>query len=137
MILASHSAPAQNTVPGPNSDPTYVALRNLTLSGESVAVRNLVLKRDSRNLSPSLWDCLFRGAGKRKGNGAVFTGDGTFMLDPPIEAERRSLNLLTKETEFSERFAHLVLRFTDSTYDDFKKIGHPGNRHLRCRTVER
>ena len=50
VILASHSASAQNAAaPGPNSDSTYKALRNLTLSGESVAVRNLVLKRDTGN----------------------------------------------------------------------------------------
>jgi len=33
------------------------------------------------------------------------------------------LKLFTKENEFSEKFEHLVLRFTDSTYDDIKKGG--------------
>jgi hypothetical protein len=33
------------------------------------------------------------------------------------------LKLLTKENEFSENFSHLVLRFTDSTYDEIKKAG--------------
>jgi hypothetical protein len=33
------------------------------------------------------------------------------------------LKLLTKENEFSESFSQAVFRFTDSTYDDFKKAG--------------
>ena len=38
---------AQNASPmAPNSDPTYQALRNLTLSGEGVSVTNVDLKRD-------------------------------------------------------------------------------------------
>src|ERR1700722_14265260 len=38
-------ARAQNTAPGPNSDPTYQSLRNLTLASESISVNNLELKR--------------------------------------------------------------------------------------------
>lgn len=36
------------------------------------------------------------------------------------------LKLLTKENEFSENFSQMVLRFTDSTYDDLKKSGSGG-----------
>ena len=36
------------------------------------------------------------------------------------------LKLFTKENEFSEKFESLVLRFTDSTYDDLKKGGGVG-----------
>jgi len=36
------------------------------------------------------------------------------------------LKLLTKEDEFSENFSQMVLRFTDSSYEDLKKIGTPG-----------
>ncbi|MDX6456259.1 MAG: hypothetical protein QOD48_2366, partial [Gaiellaceae bacterium] len=32
---------------GPNSDPTYQALRNLTLGSEAATVNNLDLKRDA------------------------------------------------------------------------------------------
>jgi hypothetical protein len=58
--------------------------------------------------------------------GAVFVGNGTMSLVPPIPIERSSLKLLTKEDEFVERFEQLVLRFTDSTYDELKKAGAPG-----------
>jgi hypothetical protein len=126
VVLAGHAVCAQDAVPGPNSDSTYKALRNLTLSGESVAVRNLVLKRDTGIFHLRFGTVCFVAPVNGKVTGAVFTGDGSFTLDPPIEVERRSLNLLTRETEFSERFLHLVLRFTDSTYDDFKRLGSPG-----------
>ena len=59
--------------------------------------------------------------------GAAFVGDGNFVLDPAQEAERKSLKLLTKEDEFSEKFERLVLRFTDSTYDEIKKGGSPAS----------
>ena len=36
------------------------------------------------------------------------------------------LKLLTKEDEFSENFSQMVMRFTDSTYDEIKKAGTPG-----------
>lgn len=47
LFLAAFPAAAQNPAPaGPNSDPTYQSLRNLTLNGESVSVSNFDLKRD-------------------------------------------------------------------------------------------
>jgi hypothetical protein len=55
--------------------------------------------------------------------GAVFVGDGNFVIDPPNAQERSMLKLLTKEDEFSETFSQMVLRFTDSTYNDIKKAG--------------
>jgi len=58
-----------------------------------------------------------------KVTGAVFVGDGNMILDPRQASERASLKLLTKEDEFSENFNHLVLRFTDGTYEELKKSG--------------
>jgi len=47
VSLSRGFAYAQNAAPGPNSDPTYQALRNITLSGEAVSVSNFELKRDA------------------------------------------------------------------------------------------
>jgi Peptidase family M1 domain len=118
-FLAAQSAPA------PNSDPTYQALRNLTLSGEAVSVNNFDLKRDAGTFHFHSGTVCFVAPVNGKVTGAVFHGDGNFVLDPPIENERKSLKLLTKQNEFSETFEHLVLRFTDSTYEDIKKGGNP------------
>jgi hypothetical protein len=110
---------------GPNSHPAYQALRNLTLSGEAVSVKDLDLKRDAGTFHLHSGTVCFVAPVNDKVTGAVFVGDGNFVLDPPLESERKSLKLLTKENEFSERFEHLVLRFTDSTYDEIKKAGSP------------
>ena len=125
IVLSSLVAYAQAPAPGPNSDPTYQALRNVTLGSEAVTVSNFDLKRDAGTFHLHSGTVCFVAPVNGKVTGAVFTGDGAFVLVPPLEAERKSLKLLTKEDEFSERFEHMVLRFTDATYDELKKAGGP------------
>ncbi len=120
LLFAVVPAPAQNATPGPNSDPTYQALRNLTLGSESVSVSNLDLKRDAGTFHLRSGTICFTAPVQGKITGAVFVGDGNFVISPPL-LEMGMLKLLTKENEFRENFNHLVLRFTDSTYDDIKK----------------
>jgi hypothetical protein len=112
---------------GPNSDPTYQQLRNLTLSGEAVSVTNFDLKRDAGTFHLHSGTVCFVTPLMGKVTGAVFVGEGHFVLDPPEQSERNSLKLLTKEDEFSESFSQAVFRFTDSTYDDIKKAGNPAS----------
>jgi hypothetical protein len=128
VVALVGKASAQSAAPAPaaNSDPTYIALRNGTLSGEALSVSNFELKRDAGTFHLHSGTVCFVAPVNGKVTGAVFTGDGDFVLDPPSDAERKSLKLLTKEDEFSEKFDHMVLRFTDSTYDDIKKAGTPG-----------
>jgi hypothetical protein len=118
---------ADNPPAGPNSDPTYQQLRNLTLGGEAVSISNLTLKRDAGTFHLRSGIVCFVAPVQGKVTGATFTGDGNFVLDPPVESERRSLNLLTREAEFSESFSQAVLRFTDTTYDEIKKQGSPAS----------
>ena len=125
MVLAI-SVSGQAAAPAPNSDPTYQALRNLTLSGEAVSVSNLELKRDAGTFHLRSGTVCFVAPVNGKVTGAVFAGDGNFVLTPPTENERNSLKLLTKENEFSEGFSQMVLRFTDSTYEEIKRAGTAG-----------
>jgi hypothetical protein len=111
--------------PATGSEPTYQALRNLGLSSEAVSVNNFDLKRDAGVFHLHSGTVCFTAPVNGKVTGAVFTGNGNFVLDPPQESERKSLKLLTKEDEFSEKFDRMVLRFTDSTYDEIKKGGSP------------
>jgi Peptidase family M1 domain len=123
FLLAAVPAMAQNAAPaGPNSDPTYQSLRNLALAGESVTVSNLELKRAAGTFHLRSGTVCFVSPVQGKVTGAVFVGDGNFVIAPP-PGELGMLKLLTKENEFSENFTHLVLRFTDSTYDEIKKAG--------------
>ena len=107
----------------PNSDPTYQQLRNITLSGEAVTVNNLTLHRDAATFHLRSGIVCLLAPVQGKVTGAVFSGDGSMVLDPPIRVENGMLKLLTKEDEFVENFSQLVLRFTDSTYDEIKRSG--------------
>ena len=125
LILFASISPAQAPAPGPNSDPTYQALRNLGLGNESVSVNNLEFKRDAGTFHLRSGSICFVAPVNGKVTGAVFSGDGNFILDPPA-GERPMLKLLTKEDEFSENFSQMVLRFTDDSYDELKKGGSAG-----------
>ena len=127
IALSASATLAQNAAPGPNSDPAYQALRNAILSGEAVSVSNIELKRDAGTFHLRSGTVCFVAPVNGKVTGAVFTGDGSFVLDPPFDMERKSLKLLTKEDEFNEKFEHMVVRFTDSTYDELKKSGTPAS----------
>ena len=122
IALASYPAHAQTAAVGPNSDPTYQSLRSLTLGSEAVSVSNLELKRDAGTFHLRSGTICFVAPVAGRVTGAVFTGDGNFILEPPA-SERSMLKLLTKEDEFSETFSQMVLRFTDSTYDEIKTAG--------------
>ncbi len=125
LLLPIHAA--DNPAAAPNSYPTYQQLRNLTLSGEAMSVANFELKRDAGTFHLHSGTVCFVAPVQGKVTGAVFLGEGHFVLDPPLESERNSLKLLTKENEFSESFTQVVFRFTDSTYDDFKKANRPAS----------
>ena len=108
---------------GANPDANYLALRNITLGSEAVSVTNFALKRDAGTLHLNSGTVCFVPPVNGKVTGAVFVGEGIFALAAPTETERKSLKYLTKEDQFSEKFERLVLRFTDSTYEEIKKAG--------------
>src|SRR5574341_580892 len=104
-----------------NSDPTYQQLRNVGLSGEVSTVNNLVLKRDAGTFTFHSGSFQFLAPVNGKVTGAVFIGNGSFTLTPPLEMEKKTLSLLTKEPGITEGFGGAVLRFTDGTYEEIKK----------------
>jgi len=122
LLLVSASLPAQQT---PNADATYQQLRSLSLGTEAVSVSGFTLKRDAAHFQLNSGTVCFFAPVEGKVTGAIFVGEGRLLLTPPIPTEQRSLMLLTKELEFSETFNRMVLRFTDSTYDELKKEGKP------------
>lgn len=123
ILITSFLLAVENAVPVANSDPTYRQLRNLTLSGEAVSVSNVDFKREAATFHLRSGTVCFVAPVDAKVTGAIFIGDGNFVLDPPIASERASLKLLTKEDGFSENFNQAVFRFTDQTYDEIKKAG--------------
>jgi hypothetical protein len=124
-VLRAQTATPASAPAGPNSDPTYQALRNLTLGGEAVSVNSVQFKRDAGTFHLHSGVVCFVAPVNGKVTGAVFVGEGNFVLNPPMEMERKSLKLLTKEDEFGENFSQMMLRFTDSTYEELKNLGKP------------
>ena len=108
---------------GTSSDSAYTALRNLTLGSEAYSVTDFDLKRDAGIFRIHSGTFCFTPPVNGMVTGAVFNGEGVFLLTPPTEGERKNLKLFSKEDEFIERFERLVLRFTDSTYEEIKKAG--------------
>jgi hypothetical protein len=127
LLCFSAFAVENAPTPAPNSDATYQQLRNIGLSGDAVAVKDLTLKRDAATFHLRSGTVCFVTPVKGRVTGAVFVGDGNMILDPPLPIERSSLRLLTKEDEFSENFSHLVMRFTDATYDEIKQASSPAS----------
>jgi Peptidase family M1 domain len=113
----------ESAAPAPNSDPVYQQLRNVSLGNEAVTVSNVDLKRDAGTFHLRSGMVCFLAPVQGKVTGAVFMGDGNFVLEPPTSSEKRSLALLTREKEFSEVFSQMALRFTDNTYEELKKAG--------------
>jgi hypothetical protein len=106
-----------------NTDPTYQQLRHITLGSESVSVNNLVLKRDAGTFTFRSGTFTFLAPVNGKVTGAVFVGDGSFSMVPPIATDKASLALLTKAPRMDEDFSELVLRFTDATDDEIRASG--------------
>ena len=123
VFLAALAGAVENVQLAANSDPVYQQLRQITLSGEAVTVSGLTLRRDAGTFHLRSGTVCFVTPVEGKVTGAVFVGEGNFILDPPLQSEVKSLSRLTKEQEFSENFSHLVLRFTDNTYDEIKNAG--------------
>jgi len=120
------SRPTVPLVPPPqivNSEPTYVKVRNIDISGEVVEVKDLVLKRDAGTFTFKSGRFFFLSPVEGKITGAVFVGDGSFSLVPPIDVERRSLQMFTRDQRIDEDFSQIVFRFTDGTHDEIAKQG--------------
>ncbi len=126
LLGCSSAFGIENTpTPSPNSDFSYQQLRNIALSSEAFAVKDLTFKRDAAAFHLRSGTVCFVAPVLGKVTGAVFVGDGNMILDPPLPIERSTLKLLTKEDEFSENFSHLVMRFTDGSYEEIKKASSP------------
>lgn len=106
----------------PNSNAVYQKLRTAGLSGEAVALNNYTFKRDAATFTLT-GTVSFLAPVEGRVTGAVFTGQGTMSLVPPLGVEKRNVAILTKEPKVTEDFGEMVMRFSDGTYDELKKAG--------------
>ena len=120
MLLTQTASPPKAT------DPVYAQLRALKISGETVPVTGLTIRRDAATFIFHRGEFHFVEPVQGKIVAAVFVGDGEFRIQPPTETERHNLQLFVKEPVLTESFSELVLHFTDSTYEEIARGGVPG-----------
>ncbi len=111
----------------PPIDPVYAQLRDMEPSGEALVVENEELKRDAGQFQFHRGTFYFFTPVLDRVTGAIFVGEGRFLMRPPTEIERRHLRHFLGETEdptqVSEPFDQLILYFTDDTYRELKAKG--------------
>jgi hypothetical protein len=103
-----------------NSDPNYVALRN-AMPGASFRVANLTLKRDTATFTFTAGQFSFLPPVLGRVVAGVFTGEGTFRLEPATPLERSYLRQISGEQAVDESFRSVVFWFTDATFDEIKR----------------
>ncbi len=113
----------QEKNPKANSDPTYTSLRGIGLSGEYTSVEELTIKRDVASITFKEGQLCFLSPVQGLVTGAVFIGQGEFQMTPMLPIEQRHLSILTGSGSITDKFSKMVLRFTDSTYEEIKKAG--------------
>ncbi|HYK21056.1 MAG TPA: M1 family aminopeptidase, partial [Pyrinomonadaceae bacterium] len=89
-------------------------------AGSYAVVNNLILKRDAASFTLKSGELYFITPVENRVTAAVFIGDGELSLTPPTEVEKNSLKIFTGDGSIKEQFTHLVLRFTDKTFDEIK-----------------
>ncbi|MBZ5530421.1 MAG: hypothetical protein LAO20_03230 [Acidobacteriia bacterium] len=109
-----------------NNEATYAKLRNIKVGTETIQVKNFTLKRDAGVFTFSSGTFSLLEPVNGKITGAVFFGDATFALKPPIRVEQRNLAILTKGQPFEEQFSTAVFRFTDGSEEEIRKAAAPG-----------
>jgi hypothetical protein len=125
-MVALSSSIAASTLPIPpralaNNEPAYVRLRNIKVGPEVVHVKDFTLKRDAGVFTFRTGAFYLLEPVDGKVTGAVFVGDASFALKPPLGVEQRNLAILTKGQPFEEQFASAVFRFTDGSEEEIRK----------------
>ena len=103
-----------------NSDPNYVALRGAN-PGAPFRVANLTLKRDQAVFTFATGQFSFLPPVLGRVVAGVFTGEGTFHLDPATASERTYLRQISGADTVDEGFRSAVFWFTDETFDEVKR----------------
>jgi len=118
---ASPTPIAEEKNPRANSDPIYTQLRAVRLSGDFASVENIALKRDTATITLKQGELHLLAPVEGRITGAVFIGQGEFQMTPTLPMEQRHLSILTGAQSIEDQFSKMVLRFTDSTYEEIKK----------------
>jgi hypothetical protein len=102
-------------------DEAYEQLAGLApLPGRGASVRGLVLQRDAAEFRLAEGEVFLLSPVTGRTVGAVFVGQGSVSLTPPLEVERREFARLYDAPSLERDFTELVLLFADTTLAEFE-----------------
>jgi hypothetical protein len=118
IVLAGLAAAASAAETSPAADPVYQALRKAELTGGSLSVRGLTLRRDALELS--LEEGTLHLAAPVQGRTwlGVFLGRGRARLTPATAVEREHLRLVNDSPALEDELESAVLVWTDQTGEE-------------------
>ena len=119
MFAASIAAAAA----GPNTEPTYRALRD-ALPSETFLVENIVLKRDQGFITLKSGTLAFTPKVQGHDTVAVFEGEGIFAFQPAYSIEKERLKTFAGGDAVMDTFDRALLCFTDHTGDEIRGQAH-------------
>jgi hypothetical protein len=111
LLLVASTASAQDAT-------EYRDLRAARPDGRKITVNDLVLERDAYRITLRSGVVHLLAPLGKDTFGAVFLGEGEYLLNPATPAERRHLQLVTNNNAsevLNDRFSRLILLFTDRT----------------------
>jgi len=103
------------------ADPVYLALRQMQPGEERASVEEVELRRDAGHFVFHRGTFYFLAPIMGRTLGAIFVGEGTFTLSPPLEVEQQFLAHLTGTGELRETFEEAVIYFTDGTGEELRR----------------
>src|SRR5262249_9108200 len=95
-LFAFWLALTQSSTPPKVSDPNYLQLRSLKISGEPAPASGLTLRRDAATFVFKSGEFYFTEPVQGKVVSAVFIGDGEFRMEPPTAVEKHNLEIFVK-----------------------------------------
>lgn len=125
ITIRLNVAPISDKIEVSAINPVYEKLRTAKLTGESAKVSNFVLKRDTATITFKQGQFYFIAPIEGKITAAVFIGEGDFQMTPVMDMESKNLSIYTGSPSFTDSFNKMVIRFTDTTYEEIQKHAQP------------
>ena len=102
----------------------YAQLRSLQGSDQWGIAEGAVWKRDAATFTFKDGRIAFAAPVGGRVLAAVFTGQGTFELDPPTAIDKQQIARFAKGPKLVDDFRQAVFFFTDSSWDELAKLVH-------------
>ncbi len=122
LLVPACAFSIESTAPAANSEPTYLQLRHVQVSGEAYSVENLKIVRDAGMFELNSGIMCLLNPVHGMVTGAVFHGVGMFSLRSNDPREQNQMKMLTGGPGISEEFDKLVMRFADGTPEELQKV---------------